>query len=686
MGKLVPFQPPPGVFKNGTPYQAKGRWSDCNLVRWKDGKLQPLGGWNKVIGSTIAGIGRAMITWRDNTGDRWLAIGTSEKLYIFTSLSGTAEDITPAGLVPGNSDGAIGLGFGTGVFGGSDITASVEDKTDITFTTPETITTSDISPATTATHLTDKTSPGTGAAPTGPLPFEIGDEIEVHGSVTNTGTYSGGSNNVTYVASSGIRTGSHRVVSVTTNQTTGVSTMTVGPSSNAIVGDGGGTAVYGSGDTNKLVDEAAAANGTVTLARARRFGNENAASSSLVLEASSWMFDLWGDNLVGLSTADGKIYTWDPTTTGATGVDAAVITDAPINNSAILVSKQRHMFALGAGGNVKKILWSDAESIGTPANWAASATNQAGSFEIDSSGEIRAGKTVGDRILVWTSTDLHAVDFVGMPYVYGRKKIGDACGSISNRSMIAVGDKAFWMSHGGFFQYQGSVQPLKCDVQDHIFKDINRVQDSKIYASINPEFFEVTWWYASSDSDEILKYATYNYAEGWWSVGELCRTAFATGSPGVYDNPIGISDDGTVYEHEIGVSTSGRTTSQVATTNAEVSDFDRNLVTGTSATNDVGLCFAETVMEIGDGENIANVTQLVTDTVGVGDNGLRFKFKTSYTPNGTESTSSNYNLATDGYTDVREQGRQFTYRVESGFDQYWELGSIRAEVSPGGRR
>jgi hypothetical protein len=242
------------------------------------------------------------------------------------------------------------------------------------------------------------------------------------------------------------------------------------------------------------------------------------------------------------------------------------------------------------------------------------------------------------------------------------------------------------MSYGGFFQYQGTVQPLKCDVQDHVFKDINRVQDSKIYASMNPEFFEVTWWYASSTSDEILKYVTYNYAEGWWSIGELCRTAFAGGSPGVYDNPIGIADDGTVYEHEIAVSTGKRTTNQIATTNADVSNFDRKLVTGTDATTDVGLCFAETVMEIGDGENIANVTQLVTDTSGIGDNGLRFKFKTSYSPNGTESTSSNYDLSADGYTDVREQGRQFTYRVESGFDQFWELGSIRAEMSAGGRR
>ena len=510
MGKLVPFQPPPGVFKNGTPYEAKGRWSDCNLVRWKDSRLQPLGGWEQVIGSTITGIGRAMITWRDFTGARWLAIGTNSNLYIFTSLSGTASDITPEAatsttdLVAGNSDGEIGLGFGTGDFGGV-VTRATVTGTDISFTASGSVISS------TSTRFTDTT-----ATPVGPLPFAVGDEIEIAGSLQS-------ANNKEYPLS-------HRVVSVTTNASSGASTMTVGATN--------GSAIYG---TTTLVDDAAAGNGSVTIKRTRRYGNENIATSSLVLEASSWIFDLWGENLVGMSTADGRIFQWDPTTTDATGTEAVVIAGAPIDNSAILVSKQRHLFAFGAGGNKRKIQWSHAESNTT---WTATATNQAGSFEIDSSGEIRAGKTVGDRILVWTSTDLHAVDWVGMPYVYGRKKIGDACGAISNRSMIAVGDQAFWMSHGGFFQYQGSVQPLKCYVQDHIFKDINRVQDSKIYASMNPEFFEVTWWYASSTSDEILKYATYNYAEGWWSTGELCRTAFATGSPGVFDNPIGIADDG----------------------------------------------------------------------------------------------------------------------------------------------
>ena len=47
MPKLVPFQPPPGVWANGTPYEAKGRWSDSNLVRWRNGRLQPLGGWEE---------------------------------------------------------------------------------------------------------------------------------------------------------------------------------------------------------------------------------------------------------------------------------------------------------------------------------------------------------------------------------------------------------------------------------------------------------------------------------------------------------------------------------------------------------------------------------------------------------------------------------------------------------------
>ncbi len=660
MGKLVKFTPPPGVWKNGTAYEAQGRWHDCNLVRWKDGKLQPLGGWEETIGATLSGVGRAMMTWRDYSGDRWLAIGTNKKLYIFTSLSGTSSDITPSGFAEGDANAKLGLGFGAGNFSGTETTATVT-KDDFTFTAPATITSASViltngAPATgTGLPVTNTNAPGIG-----PTPFAPGDQIEISGS-------SQSSNNRSYTGAGGLTTGSHRIYDFPTTKS-----MRVGPKD--------GSAAYTSSDSDKLVADDPGE--TITITRTRRFGNENAESSSLVLEASSWIFDLWGEKLVGMSTSDGKLYEWNPSATNPTGTVATVISGAPVNNYAMLVSKDRHMFALGANGNNRSILWSDKESNTT---WTPTSTNQAGGFFIDTSGKIMAGKTVGDQILIWTTTDCHALSFIGSPYVYSRKKIGDACGAISNRSMVAVGDQAFWMSPGGFFQYQGTVQPLECDVSDHVFGSMNRVQDSKIYASVNQEFFEVTWWYASADSEEILKYATYNYKEGWWGVGELCRTAWV--DSGVFDDPIAIADDNKIYVHEQAASSAARTTSQIAQTNAEVSDYDRKLVTGTDSTTDVGLCFAETGgMEVGDaGDNIAHITQLITDST-QGTNGLRMKFKTSMTPTGTESTSSNYEVAEDGYTDVRETGRQFKFRVESGWDQSWSLGQIRADISTGGRR
>ena len=627
MGKIVPFNIPPGVHRNGTQYQTKGRWYDANLVRWKDGRLKPIGGWTRATTSGLTGISRAMLAWRDNDGDKWLAIGTSSKLYIFTSLSGSAADITPSGFVPGNDTAEPGSGFGAGNFNGPEVFKTLT-KTDIS-----------------ATQSTDKFT--TGGSVDFTEYFAVGDEIQASG-------FSNGANNKTY-------SDSHRVTAVSATELT--------------LGTKNGSAAYG-GST--LVDESAGA--SITLSRARRFGNESVTTTSLVIEASNWVFDTFGQLLVALSTSDGKIYSWDPSVTDPTGTLSAVVSNAPTSNSAILVSKERHLFALGAGGDPRKVQWSDAESLTT---WTPTATNQAGSFNLETQGEILNAKSVGSRIIVWTNTDVHAIDHVGVPFVYGRQKIGDACGAISNKAMAAVGDTAYWMSKGGFFMYQGSVEPLPSSVSDYVFNDINHVQDSKIYASVNSSFFEITWWYSSGSATEIDRYVTYNYQEGWWSIGKLTRTAWQ--DAGVYDDPIALADDNIIYSHEQAPSTSARTTASIATTVSELSDVDRNLVSG-GETTDIGLCYAETgAMEIGDGQNITNITQMITDQTS-GTNGLRFKFKTRLNPNTAETESSALEVSSDGYTDCRVQGRQFVWRLESGWDQDWEVGTIRADITAGGAR
>jgi hypothetical protein len=108
---------PPGAFALGTARQARGRWRDGTLVRSPDGaNLQPVGGWAERGSSPVAGLARAIVSWRDGTGTRWLGIGTHEKLYV-QSNSGALYDVTPAGFVAGRADAASGGGFGDGPYG-----------------------------------------------------------------------------------------------------------------------------------------------------------------------------------------------------------------------------------------------------------------------------------------------------------------------------------------------------------------------------------------------------------------------------------------------------------------------------------------------------------------------------------------------------------------------------------------
>jgi hypothetical protein len=113
----IPLQIPPGVYKNGTEYQSKGRWNDANLVRWYEGTMRPVGGWRKRQDAQLSGRPSGIIVWRDNSNDRWIVVGTHTKLYVINE-AGTAKEITPSGLTAGSADAVAKLGYGYGVYGG----------------------------------------------------------------------------------------------------------------------------------------------------------------------------------------------------------------------------------------------------------------------------------------------------------------------------------------------------------------------------------------------------------------------------------------------------------------------------------------------------------------------------------------------------------------------------------------
>ncbi len=118
--QYVNLQFQPGLFKNGTVYQAQGRWYDADLMRWSNGAIGPMGGWRGWGESTTAvtGVPRTSVTWMDNSNNRWIGVGSASKLYVYNSAA-SRYDITPAGFTAGNTDADPNTGYGDWLYGKS---------------------------------------------------------------------------------------------------------------------------------------------------------------------------------------------------------------------------------------------------------------------------------------------------------------------------------------------------------------------------------------------------------------------------------------------------------------------------------------------------------------------------------------------------------------------------------------
>ena len=83
----------PGINREGTDYSNEGGWFDSNLVRFRKGLPEKIGGWVKEISSTFLGTGRALLAWVSLESTRWLGLGTTWKYYV--SDGNSYNDITP---------------------------------------------------------------------------------------------------------------------------------------------------------------------------------------------------------------------------------------------------------------------------------------------------------------------------------------------------------------------------------------------------------------------------------------------------------------------------------------------------------------------------------------------------------------------------------------------------------------
>ena len=368
-------------------------------------------------------------------------------------------------------------------------------------------------------------------------------------------------------------------------------------------------------------------------------------SSGVYAEATTWSLDTWGEYLLGVSSTDGKLLEWQ----GNPSANAAVVANAPVDNLAMVVTEERFVFCLGAGGNPRKVAWSDKENN---TSWTAAATNEAGDMELQTNGQIMCGVRMRGATLILTSEDAHLATYSGAPFVYGFQRVGTACGIASRKAAVAIDEGAFWMGKKGFYTFNGSTATeIACEVADYVFDDLNPSQVSKVYAVHNSQFGEIWWFYPSASATENDRYVTLDYKEGHWATGVIDRTAGV--DQGIFVNPIWADASGNLYNQETGY------------THGSVKPYAES---GS--------------ISLGNGDTIMKVSKLIPDERTQGQ--VEVTFKTRFHPNDSETSHGAYTLSNP--TDVRFTGRQVRVKIQGTANDNWRSGIMRIDAVPGGRR
>ena len=362
--------------------------------------------------------------------------------------------------------------------------------------------------------------------------------------------------------------------------------------------------------------------------------------------------------------------------------------EVPVVQNHLLVSDvSRFVFCFGTNAfgdttetlNPMLIRWSDQEDM---FDWRPRSTNQAGDFELSQGTEIVAAIQSRQEILVFTDAAVYSLQYVGAPVVWSSQLVGSNTSIASSKAVAYANGIAYWMGVGKFYKYDGTTQPLRCDVRKHVFDDLDVGQYGQVFAGTIEEYHEI-WWFYVSDSNVTKiapdKYVVYNYVEDIWYIGTMDRSAWLD-SP-VNDFPLAATNTNNLVEHENG-NNDGQAASVVA--------IDSFITSGQFGIES-GNSFTFVDKQIPDmqflGSNSASpsvdITLLASSEPGAADNSPLSEGGNS----SLEVLSSN---AVDQYTDqlnIRVRGRQMAIKISSSAEgTRWQLGTPTINMRPDGRR
>jgi len=645
---LLDFTFFPGIDKQNTTVGAEQRWVDCDNVRFRYMLPEKVGGWSSLITDTIVGVARREFAFVDLVGNRYVAIGTDKFLLIY--FEGQLYDVTP--LKATLSSATIA-------------TTDASPICEITTGSNHNLSAGDI------VLLDNVTLPGG----TGYADSDFEDKLF----------------QVTGITSATVFT-----ITQSTNATATVSTggsidvkpyEQVGPAAQSY-GYGWGTDTWGTGG----------------------WGDASSAND-VSLEPGLWSLSNFGQVLVA-TIANGKTFTWNAgdaarlTTRASTTTSGFETTNNPTASRITLVSPTtRHLIHLGTETTIGDtstqddmfIRFSEQEDIN---DYTVTAINSAGTQRLQDGTKIMGSLKAKETILVWTDNALYTMKFIGAPFTFGFEQVGTNCGLIGKNSAVEIDGVAYWMSNNGFFAFDGTVKSLPCTVEDYVYDQADTTKGQQVYAGLNNQYTEITWYYPSQGSEYNDQYVVFNYGEstaripgGVWYIGTEARTTWIDGT--VYPNPfatkfndsatgtfpviVGESGLGqtTLFEHEVGtdqVNPDGSTT----TITSFIQSYDYDLQQAQrgqsyAIAGDVFLAVRRFLPDFKDLQGNAKVTLAV---------------KRYPSDSQTTTALSPFTITTSTEKkDTRARGRFVNIKIENdATSESWRFGTMRLDVQPDGRR
>lgn len=621
---LQKIQLRPGIVRDQTAYTNEGGWRSSNLVRFRLGFPETIGGWQKTSSYGFQGTCRSLHNWMTLDSQDYLAVGTNLRYYI--EWGGQYYNITPIRMTETIADPFTAT-EGSNVLLITQAAHGAVENDFVTYSGADSLggnVTADVLNQTYQVSRVLSTSQ-----------YEIILPVTADASDTGQG---GAAVTTTYEISTGLDT--------------------------QVGGTGWGADIWGRGTWGSPA--------TISVSNTLRIWSQDNYGEDLIYCVRGGNIYYWDASAVVSNNV------------AVPGVSLQSLSSdmqcPTVANQVLVSDRDRHVIVFGADfgdGEVDpmSIRFSDQED---PFTWTPTATNTAGSLRLGNGSRIIRAVETKRAILVFTDSSLYSLQFLGPPYTFGVEQISSNVTLMGYNSAAAIDDNVFWMGIDNFYVYSGQTMQIECPLKEYVFHDLDTAQSDKVYASINSAFNEVTWFYPSLNASENDRYVTFNYQEKVWTYGILSRTAWI--DRGLRQYPIAATtgeDFNYLYYHEFG--RNDGSTSPPSALNAYIESAPIDVGDG-----DQFIFVRRILPDLAiQGQSAVNPT--VTMTLKMQDY-PGANYSQDETSSITRTARVPVEQYTNQCF-VRLRGRSIVMRVESDeTDMGWRLGSPRLEMVPDGRR